>query len=1493
MAILPAVGYFIFRQSSVQAWLSTKISSYISEKINTKVSLAGIDISVFDHFIFEKLYIEDQKQDTLLYFNTLAINIDKFKLEKQLVSFDKLKLDKFVSHIYSDSLGVANYQFIIDQLSTEETDTITSDVDWKISCHKIEISNSSFSYFVPDSIIVDYGMNYSDLDFSNVNLYAKDLFIAGDSIVIDIDSISVKEKCGFNLKKLQTKAYVGSKKINLNNFKIITDNSNIYIRKLKFSYDSYDAFSSFMEDVNMNVLIADSTSLNIKDVSYFAPVLKGFNQKISITADVKGSVDKLHVRNLDLKYGTGTRLKTNFKLDGLANFDKFKYNVTLDSLTTSIVDINSVRNSADTSKKIIEIPANFTHVGKIYYSGQINGTIQDIKMKGSLITNIGNIISDINVIEDTIKSNYNIKGSLIGNELLIGSIIENKNIGKFDILDTLDINISKKGEISGWSKGLVSNLELSSYNYDSIHFNTILSPDNYRGDIKINDENIKLTLAGSYLTKDSIPDIRFIADLKKFIPYKLNLHTDTSFRAAIQITGNIKGIDLENITGKLEANINSFQNEYNKLNSENIYINISNNESDSTKIIRLNSDFMDIVMSGKLNVDSIGKSINYFINEYMPSIADTTIIAADNLNDDSLKIENISKTDLKYNVKIKNIDKLLSLFLTETKIKNGSHINGRLNFNSNKFSIEAYSPEIILEGTKLTGVIINGDNRNEQLSFYINSKNIFWNEENSLDNSLLQTIIKDDSVYLDFMWNSFLDSLNYNGNFSLVAGIQNRENKAPLYKIKLNPSNFSIHKNYWEIKSDEIIIDTNFINLGEIDAQSNNNEHFIASGILSDKTTDTLKLDVNKFDFKLLNLLFEESGIKLEGKLSGNTQIVSVLGDIQVNSEDSIKGLKINNQDIGKIYLDMDWDNINSLLSITANTQLKKTKNLVLDGIYKIKEDSLDFNIDVTRFPFITIEPFVNDFISDINGKMSGNIRIKGSSEKPDIRAGLKFVRAGFKAKYTQCFYSFTDSLFVEKGNIRFKKMKLNAGRNSFAWVSGDISHKNFEDIKLDMTFDAHNFLFLNTKQTDSALFYGTVFASGGIKLLGGIDDLNIDIKLKTGKGTKFYLPLTASSEANQNEFITFKTIDTTNINKAVVSQVDLSGMDINFDLSVTPDAVMQIIMDETVGDIIKTQGTGDLNIKVDKSGDIFIFGLFTVYKGDYLFTLQNLVNKKFLLDKGSTIRWYGDPYNAEMNMNAVYRINKVPVYDLMVSEEYRDVRTDVYCNLLMDGGLANPVIKFDLDVPNAKEPIPSNLDNLTQDELNKQILSLLLINRFRPLPGLESSVSSGAVLSTNGIEMLTNQLSNWLSKLSDDFDVGLNYTQGDAGTSDELELALSTQLFNNRISINTNLDVGGGSTTQGDQSSANKIVGDVEIEGKLNKKGSLKAKVFNRSNKRSELANDQTLYTQGIGVLYRKDFNSFNELFRSIWNAITFKNKKENKKENKKTNTDIERKEH
>jgi hypothetical protein len=1496
------IAYGIFRMPAVQRWLTGKIANYLSEKLHTKVELKGLDISIFDHFILEKLYIEDQQKDTLLYIDYLGINIKSIRIRKSIFAFDKFRLKELVFNLKYDTAGVMNLQFVLDAFSSNEPPDTTASAPMTFKVDKIQIENSRFSYFVADtsqnktdSSKVSSAMNFNDLKISNFNLNAKNLIVAGTSIMMDIDSVKLQDKCGFRLLDLSSNIYYGDNRIDLSKFKLITDNSKFYFEKLKLTYPSLDAFDDFEHKVNFNIRVADSTSIGLKDAGYFVSELKGFDQQVGMEAIVNGTLSELDVSKLDVWFGQNTRLTTNFTINGLPDIEKANFNIKVDTLTSSIYDINSLKDPSNPSKSMVALPTSLASVGKIYYKGNINGNLAKIVTKGKLITGIGTIDSKIN-IEQKQNGYTNIYGNLIGKDLAISDIIDSKDLGKFDITDTLDFKISPKGDIEGVSNGRVNNLQLFGYKYQTLTFDAIVNKYVYQAELKISDPNLQLMFDGMFVTNDEEPKVKFTANLDKFIPYKLHLYEDSLFSTKLKLNGSVIGLDPDVLTGKFTCDIESLTNEYGKFRNKKLLIRSDYDKIDSVRTMEISSDFLDVRLWGDIKPTTLAGSFEKYLYTLMPSLSDTlkTPIIA---NKDSLYRAITAENNFDFELKIKDLTEVRKMFFPGIDIKRGTKLSGKFNLMPGKFALDAYCPEANIEGTKIEEFILNGDNRDEKLNFYVNTNKIFLTETNSVDNSLINAYIYKDNFYVDLVWNTFLDSLNYSGDVSLILGLENRPNRPSLLKLRLDSSNLSFQNSYWTINSNEIKIDSNFVDLGNIICKSKDDEKLYIGGKISESDKDTLKVEIVKLKLGLIDQFIKSMGLGLTGELNGSTYITGVMGDLMVKSVDSISNLQLSGIKVGDVRINALWDNKNSIADLYAETQLINTKNFILKGKYLVDKDYLDFDVNIERLPFEIAEPFVKGIISQIEGKISGKVSIKGKSDNPEIKAGLKFIRAGFLVDEIQTYYSFTDSVFIDNNSIRLKKMQLNAGRNSYAYLEGSISHKNFDDIKIDMSLDAHNFLFLKTVETDTTSFYGTVFASGGIGLKGDIDNMDINIKLKTEKGTKFYLPLSSSSEVSESNFISFLSRDTTITKKKDETTADLSGFNINFELEATSDAEMQMIMDETVGDVIKVRGMGNLDIKVNAVGDISLYGTYTVTKGDYLFTLQNLVNKRFVVDPGSTIRWNGDPYNAIMDMTAVYKIRKVPLYDLMQDPNYKEMKTNVECNLSMSGGMMAPQIGFGLKLPEAKEPVISNINGLAQDDLNQQILSLLILGKFQPLPSVQSTADAagGNAISNNAIEMLSNQLSNWLSKISDDVDIGVNYKQGGEMTSNELELALSTQLFNDRVSINANAGVSGGSpgqASQGEANSANKIVGDVEIEVKLNKKGTLRSKVFNRTNQKIENSTEQGLYTQGIGVFYRKEFNTGGELLRDFWKTITLQKRKEKIRSKNQQQQDINRKE-
>ncbi|MFO7979158.1 MAG: translocation/assembly module TamB domain-containing protein, partial [Bacteroidales bacterium] len=415
----------------------------------------------------------------------------------------------------------------------------------------------------------------------------------------------------------------------------------------------------------------------------------------------------------------------------------------------------------------------------------------------------------------------------------------------------------------------------------------------------------------------------------------------------------------------------------------------------------------------------------------------------------------------------------------------------------------------------------------------------------------------------------------------------------------------------------------------------------------------------------------------------------------------------------------------------------------------------------------------------------------------------------------------------------------------------------------LNIMLQPENMAILNTTAAHNDLYYGKAFMTGLAHIHGPVNQIVMDISARTNRGTQIFLPLGYTGDVVENNFITFITKDTTVVAKALAPS-ELSGVTLNFDLEVTPDAEVQLIFDSQIGDIIRGRGTGNLKFEITSLGSFNMYGDYVIEQGDYLFTLQNLINKRFNIQQGGSIRWAGDPYDADIDLTAAYRL-RTPLYDLMMEVDSSDTyrrRVPVETILVLKDKLFNPTITFDINLPGGDETIRETIERLitTEQEMNRQVFSLLVLNRFMPTSTDQYNTALGYGVGSTSSELLSNQLSNWLSQISSDFDIGVNYRPGDEISSQELEVALSTQLFDDRVTIDGNIGVAGNHPASQRTST---LIGDVVVEIKITPEGKFRVKAFNRSNT-FDLMNTNSPYTQGVGVFYRKEFDSLGDLLRN-----------------------------
>jgi len=476
---------------------------------------------------------------------------------------------------------------------------------------------------------------------------------------------------------------------------------------------------------------------------------------------------------------------------------------------------------------------------------------------------------------------------------------------------------------------------------------------------------------------------------------------------------------------------------------------------------------------------------------------------------------------------------------------------------------------------------------------------------------------------------------------------------------------------------------------------------------------------------------------------------------------------------------------------------------------------------------------------------------------------------------------------FVDNDFI-FENVELRDEDMNKAILNGRIGNDRFKFLDLDLILNTNNFLCLDTKQKDNKDFFGKAYATGTATITGSVKDIKIDVNAKADSKTKITIPLNPNKIVKENNFITFidpneeeeEEEDNFILNSEIYKPTTTKNLEVKLDLEVTPEAEIEIWFSSSGGDVLKAQGSGDFSLEVSKGGKLKMFGDYLIERGDYRFTLQNITVKEFNILYGSTINWNGEPLEATINIDAMSRV-RTTLYDFLLDESNEDYtkRIPVESHLLLTGNLLSPEMDFNIQVPTTIDDLArSQLETLSEAELHKQVISLLVIGRFQPLEGRNSVTDlnptsySGTGIST-ATELLTSQLNYWLTQISTDFDLGVNYRTGDELTNDEMEVALSTQLLDNRmnININGNVDMGG----ENNPARNNNIVGDFDIDYKMNSQGKFRIKAYSHANE--NLIYDTAPYTQGIGLLYREEFSSFRELVKNTWSKV-FPKKNEKK---------------
>ena len=1096
------------------------------------------------------------------------------------------------------------------------------------------------------------------------------------------------------------------------------------------------------------------------------------------------------------------------------------------------------------------LSSTFSKFGQFTIRGEATVTESSVKTKVNLNTAIGSSYADLELTDFNNIDNAAYHGFVSLIDFNLGKFANDKRLG----LTTLDFNVEGKGfvkeKLNTEVIGEVYSINFNNYDYKDLKVSGILKEQLFDGSILSNDDNLKFNFKGLADFAEDRNNFNFIANVEYADLKKLNFINDSVsiFKGNVNI--DISGNTLDNIVGDINFTKTIFQNKNDTYFFDDFKVS-SSFENDSIRTIDINSpDIITGYMKGNFRVKELGQlvqnSLGSIYTNYKPF--------------------NISEGQtLAFNFKIYN--KIVDVFFPEVKFDANTFIRGNIVADEGDFKLTFKSPSIVAFGNEADNIDIKIDNKNPLYNTFISVGDLSTNYYDVKDFNLINTTLKDTL----FFRAEFKGGSEYNDSYNLnFYHTFNKQNKSV---IGLKTSDISFKNNTWILNREgnnknKVIINKTLdsIVIEEIVMNNSQYEQIRLKGQLADSTYKDLELQ-----FKIVSLdkiTPAIDSLRLEGEVNGTLNVLQKDEVYLPSSNLGITDFSVNGFRIGDLSIGIVGNR--DLTDFVVNTQItdEGVEKLSVIGNIQNKTELPQANL-IANFNGFNLEPFSplgEGVITNIRGNLFGSAKFTGDIDNPDFTGLLTLDNAGIAIPYLNVDYGFAQNSRVRlsKQSFNFEKIKItDVARNTKATLDGAITHSFFKDWVLDLNVDTNNdrFLILDTPFEEEVLYYGTGFLDGFGRIFGPTKALTINVDGKTAKGTSLKIPLSDVATVGDYSYIKFiekEETDSENVQRVLE---EIEGLEMEFNLDVTPDAEVEIVTDQKTGSSLKGTGEGLLLIRIDTKDKFEMFGDFVVVTGEFNYKFGGVINKTFKVKPGGTIVWDRDPLSAELNMEAVYSLNANPAPLLENSGYTRRIPTDVVIQLTDE--LQSPEIDFSIEFPGTSSIIQSELEYRLQDPQVEEKNAIFLLAQGTFVND-QSGINSQAVTG-NLIQSASGLLNQVLSGGNDKFNLGLSYEQGiqDASTDIETEnrigVTVSTQI-SDRILINgqARVPVGGATETV--------VTGDFELQLLLNEEGTLSAKFFNRENEIQAFLGDRQGYTQGAGLSYEVDFNSFKELMQKMF---------------------------
>ena len=1399
------------------------VSGAVAQKLGTSVEVGRVSLGLPTRLVIDDVLIRDQRQQPMLSARRMAVKMELLPLLDGKVNISSAQLFGAEARLYRDSAqAVPNYQFALDALSSSDDDKESS---LFLHIGSLIVRRLTVNYDQLDAPQTPGHLNPRHLTVSDISAHVLLPVLNPDSLCLNLKRLALNEKSGLKLEQLKLKLEAGRKGALLSDFALQLPHSTLNLDTLHIEYQT----DSLLHTIRL-VDAAPKAVIDLSDLKSILPPQVPTGHTLAINAQLSATSHAVDCPQISISTTDHTLA---LQASGSYTADE-DWQAAISRLDIASTLLDEIRTLFPT------LPQPLTRLGNASLTAQAyHDPAGTIVAKGDLQASVGRLRWNANGTDDGKRWQAHVDTD----SLDLHRLFDNPSLGT--LAASLDL-MAQGGSVS--AKGQVPLFFLNGYGYRNILLDGTYDQTAFSGRLQIDDPCLKADVEGGYW-QTATPRLRLTGDIGHLAPQSLHLSDrwgNATFAAIVD--ADFTATSLADAQGTIDLDdfimVSSDTTRYHLDN-----LHLRSGYDDTHHYIRLNSDFGEVFLKGNFNLATLPQSIASLI----PMLPAPKTRA----NNDFMLTMRLSDSQW--------MQQLLSLPL---ELRGPLNLDAHVSNPDSTLDVEATIPAFGLGGNNFSDASLqltsNGDSTLCNMSL-----------TRSTDNGKSQRLHLQAQATRQQLTSSLNISTSQQdgGTLNTITSFYKNEQGQQETHVRLLPSAFTMMGTRWELEPCDILYSDSRMMVDQFTLH-HGSEHIIIDGIASKHATDTLMVDLNGVDVAYVLDLVNFHAVDFDGRATGKAYVCRAFNTPAAWADLCVDDFHFLHARMGTLEAHADWNTEEGQIDIDAAIDNGADAQTYIDGYVSPRKQELDLGIRARGTTIGFLHYFTNSFISQVEGKAEGDIRVYGPLKEIDLMGDVVVNGKADVIPLGTTYYLQGDTVRIADGRIAFDGFHLADRDGHQALVSGAITHHYLKDFAFDVTAQCNSLLAYDFPRPETGTMVGgTVWANGTAVLRGTPADVRIDCDITPAPGSIFYYNTANPDAISQQQFITWGARDSINYvhtgtpvayQPAPVASKQSGDVRVNLRINATPEATLHLLMDQQAGDFIALHGNGTFQAAFYNKGPFQLFGTYDVERGIYSMTIQNILKKNFQFQPGSTIIFGGDPFQATLNLKALYPVNAVSLSDLGLGNTFSNNTIRVNCLMNILGTAGEPRVEFDLEMPtvNSEEQQMIRSIMASEQELNQQVVYLLGIGRFYT-QGANNSDSQAYGQTELAMQSLlsgtvSSQINQLLSQVikNDDWNFGANISTGNEGWHNaEYEGLVSGRMLNNRLLINGQFGYRDNATH-----ATPSFIGDFDLQYLLTPGGSVALKAYNQTNDR--YFTHSSLNTQGIGLIMKKEFNGLGDLF-------------------------------